>query len=133
MSATNSRIRRAILDLLWEHGPMTKEEVAACLGQHRGVAHIPSPHSLSALLCKSHSIIVIGKKQVENIVGAKSKHALYDIDREVVLHKSEIKYIREPSTMTPKEKATSLKCECGRTRIFPPNSDECLSCARTGV
>jgi len=130
MSATNSRIRRAILEVLWEHGPMTKEEVAVKLGDSKGVRRVPSPHSLSALLCKSHSVIIVGRKVVENIVGVKSKHAMYDIDREVVIDKDEILYIREPSTMKPKEKAVARKCSCGRTRVFPPDSDECLSCQR---
>jgi len=130
MSATNSRIRRAILDVLWLHGPLTKEETAVQLANAKGVRRVPSPHSLSALLCKSHSIIIVGKKTVENIVGVKSQHALYDIDREIVLTDEEILFIREPSTMTPKEKALSRKCGCGRTRVIPEGSDECLSCQR---
>jgi len=132
MSATNSRIRRAILDVLWEHGPLTKEETAVHLANAKGVRRVPSPHSLSALLCKSHSIIIVGKKTVENIVGVKSQHALYDLDREIVLSKDEILFVREPSTMTPKERALALKCSCGRTRVFPEGSDECLSCLRIG-
>lgn len=132
MSATNSRIRRAILDVLWDDGPMTKEEVAVALADKKGVRRVPSPHSLSALLCKSHSVIVVGKKKVQNLVGVKSDHSIYDIDREVVLDKSEIKFIREPSTMTPKEKSVARKCSCGRTRIFPTDSEECLSCQRLG-
>ena len=132
MSATNRRVRRAILDILWEQGPMTKEEGAVALGNAKGVGTIPSPHSLSALLCKSHSIISVGKKTVENLVGVKAKHLLYDLDREIVKDKSEIEYIREPSTMRPKEKRRSAKCpSCSRTRIFPPGHDECLHCVRT--
>ena len=132
MSATNSRIRRAILDVLWEGGAMTSGEVAVALGDKKGVARVPSPHSLNALLCKSASVIIVGKKRVENMAGVKSNHALYDLDREVVLSADEILFIREPSTMTPKEKALARKCGCGRTRIFPPESDECLSCHRLG-
>jgi hypothetical protein len=130
MSATNSRIRRAILEVLWHHGPSTKEEVAVHLGETKGVNRIPSPHSLSALLCKSASVIIVGKKTVENIVGVKSQHALYDLDREIVHNEDEIKFVREPSTMTPEEKAQAQKCGCGRTRIFPKESQECLSCQR---
>ena len=130
MSATNSRIRRAILGVLWEHGPSTKEEVAVHLGEKKGVNRIPSPHSLSALLCKSASVIIVGKKTVENILGVKSQHALYDLDREIVHHEDEIKLVREPSTMTPEERASARKCGCGRTRIFPKESQECLSCQR---
>ena len=132
MSATNSRIRRAILEVLWNHGAMTKEEVANALANKKGIKHIPSPHSLSALLTKSHSIIIVGKKDVHNIVGVKTKHALYDLDREIVLEKDDIQYVREPSTMTPKERLIAQKCGCGRTRIFPRDTDECLSCQRLG-
>ena len=132
MSATNSRIRRAILDVLWVHGAMTKEEVANALANKKGVKHIPSPHSLSALLTKSHSVIIVGKKDVHSMTGVKTKHALYDLDREIVLEKDDIQYVREPSTMTPKEKSVARKCGCGRTRIFPRDTDECLSCQRLG-
>jgi hypothetical protein len=132
MSATNRRVRRAILDILWDEGPLTKEEVANELANRKGVGRVPSPHSLSALLCKSNSVISVGKKTVQNIVGVKAKHLLYDIDREIVLTKDEIKYIREPSTLTPKEKALSAKCpHCSRTRIFPEGSTQCLSCLRS--
>jgi len=130
MSATNSRIRRAILEVLWEHGPLTKEETATHLGQAKGIRRVPSPHSLSALLCKSGAIIIVGKKTVENIIGVKSQHALYDLDREIVLSADDIQFVREPSTMTPSERKNSQKCGCGRTRVFPEGSDECLSCQR---
>jgi hypothetical protein len=134
MSATNRRVRRAILEILWEGGPMTKEDVAVALGEKKGVNHIPSPHSLSALLCKSHSVITVGKRKVENILGHRSSHSLYDLDREVVLSKDEIKFIREPSTMTPTERRQAMKCvACGRTRVFPPNYEECLHCGRISV
>jgi len=131
MSATNRRVRRAILEIHWDAGPLTKEEVAVELANRKGVGRVPSPHSLSALLCKSNSVISVGKKTVQNIIGVKAKHLLYDIDREVVRDISEIEYIREPSTMTPKEKARASKCKgCSRTRIFPDNESQCLSCLR---
>ena len=131
MSATNRRVRRAILEILWDAGPLTKEEVAVELANRKGVGRVPSPHSLSALLCKSNSVISVGKKTVQNIIGVKAKHLLYDIDRQIVRDISEIEYIREPSTMTPKERARARKCEgCSRTRIFPENENECISCLR---
>ena len=131
MSATNRRVRRAILEISYEQGPLTKEQVASALAKKKGVAHVPSPHSLSALLCKSHSIIQLGKKKVENSLGIKTKHTLYDIDRDIIFSLDELIYIREPSTMTPKEKIRASKClSCGRTRIKPKDSDECLTCVR---
>lgn len=131
MGATNRRVRRAILNLLFENGPMTKEEVAEALASSRGVSHVPQPASLNALLCKSASVISVGKREVENLVGQKSKHLLYDVDREVVFTEDELIHVREPCTMTPKEKARAQKCSgCSRTRIFPEGKDQCLTCER---
>ena len=76
----------------------------------------------------------MGKKAVENIIGVKTKHLVYDIDRDVVHCVDELIHIREPSTMTPKERARASKClSCGRTRIKPEGSDECLTCVRYTV
>jgi len=133
MGATNRRVRRAILDILWEEGPLTSSEIATSLASRKGVSGVPRPPSLNALLCKSSSIIPVGKKEVENLVGVKTKHLTYDVDREVVQERGELTYVREPCTMTPSEKARANKCpNCSRTRIFPEGSDQCLSCARIG-
>ena len=133
MGSTNRRVRRAILDILWEAGPMTKEEVGEALATVKGVGSIPTPASLNALLCKSSSVISVGRKEVENVVGQKSKHLLYDVDREVVLSRDELDYVREPCTMTPKERDRSRKCGgCARTRIMPEGADVCLRCNRLG-
>ena len=132
MSATNRRVRRAILEILYDgEGGMTREDVAVALGEYKGVDKIPSPHSLSALLKKSASTIVVGKKVVENLMGNRNKHNLYDVDRSIVKERSELKYMLEPSVMTPNEKAKASKCQsCSRTRIMPDDGDECLTCIR---
>lgn len=131
MSATNRRVRRTILDILYHQGPLTRNEVATALSNEKGSSSVPSPHSLSALLRKSHSVIIVGKKTVENMQGERVKHFLYDIDRDVIHNFDELIHIREPSTMTPKEKAKADKClSCGRTRIKPEGFDECLACIR---
>lgn len=133
MGATNRRVRRAILDILWEEGPLTSSEIASTLASKKGVSGVPRPHSLNALLCKSSAIIPVGKKEVENLVGVKTKHLTYDVDREVVSGKDDLLYVREPCTMTPKEKTLAKKCpNCSRTRVLPEGSDECLTCARLG-
>lgn len=131
MSATNKRVRRAILYILWENGAMTKEDVAVKVGNTQGIEHVPSPHSLSALLSKTKSIIVVGKKQVLNYAGQSALHNLYDIDREIIHNEDEIICLLEPSVMSPKEKKNARKCfSCGRTRIFLEGHDECINCVR---
>ena len=46
MSANNRRIRRIIVDLLYEYGAMTKEGMADLLTKKKSVRTVPSPHSL---------------------------------------------------------------------------------------
>ena len=130
MSANYRRIRRIIVELLYEHGKMTKEGMAAILSKKKSVRTVPSPHSLSALMAKNSQIIVVGKEQVENAVGAKATHLVYDINRELIQSKDDITHTRSLTVMTPSEKEKAQKCECGRIRVFPDNSNVCLHCIR---
>jgi hypothetical protein len=120
MSANNRRIRRIVVDLLWEHGESTKERMAKLLAQHKSVRNIPSPHSLSSILRKNTQVIVVGTEKVEN-----------DIDRYLVREKDDLIYTRSPTVMTPKQRKAAQKCSCGKLRVFPPYSpDMCLHCYR---
>ena len=44
----NKRVRRAIVELLYEHGACTREQVAEHLQNYKGVKNVPSPNSISA-------------------------------------------------------------------------------------
>ena len=109
---------------------MTKEGVAQKLTSEKNVRAVPSPHSLSALLSKNPQIIPVGSEMVENAVGVKAKHLVYDIDRTLIQHRDEIVYTRSPTVMTPKQKKEARQCTCGRIRVYPPDSDVCLHCLR---
>tara|TARA_R100000152_G_C6779345_1_gene210900 strand:+ start:2847 stop:3182 length:336 start_codon:yes stop_codon:yes gene_type:complete len=109
---------------------MTKEGMAAILSKKKSVRTVPSPHSLSALMAKNSQIVVVGKEQVENAVGAKATHLVYDINRELIQSKDDITHTRSLTVMTPSEKEKAQKCECGRIRVFPDNSNVCLHCIR---
>ena len=130
MSANNTRVRRIIAEILFEHGTLTKEGVAKWLGKQKSVRTIPSPHSLASLLCKNVQIKSVGSTIVENTNGVKAKHLLYDVDRNLVHNIEELSYSRSPTIMTPKEKQESRKCTCGRQRVFPPDSNQCIHCER---
>ena len=109
---------------------MTKEEMAEKLTTKKNVRTVPSPHSLSALLSKNPQIIAVGSEKVENAVGIKASHLVYDIDRNLIQSREEIVYTRSPTVMTPKQKKEATMCECGRIRVFPPGYDKCLHCIR---
>ena len=131
MSANNRRIRRIVVDLLWEYGEGTKERMAGLLADNKSVRNIPSPHSLSSILRKNTQVIVVGTERVENAVGVSAKHLVYDIDRYLVRTKEDLTYTRSPTVMTPKQRAVAQKCSCGRIRVFPPYSEDmCLHCFR---
>ena len=130
MSANNKRIRRIIVDLLYEFGPSTKERMAQLLNQKKNVRSIPSPHTLSALLSKNPQIIAVCSEDVENLVGIKAKHLIYDLNRHLIQSKEDIMLTRTPTIMTPLQKKLAKKCQCGRVRVFPKGSDVCLLCVR---
>ena len=130
MSANNRRIRRIIVEILFECGEMTKEGMADMLAYRKTVRTVPSPHSLAALMSKNPQIISTGSEAVENAVGTKAMHLIYDIDRELIKTKEDITYTRSLTVMTPNEKDKSQKCVCSRTRVFPPESNVCLHCIR---
>ncbi len=131
MSANNKRIRRIIVDLLFEYGPATKEGMAALLNRKKNIRSVPSPHTLSALLSKNPQIVAIGEEDVENVVGVKSKHLIYDINRHLIRSKEDIVCTRTPTVMTPSQKRVARRCNCGRLRVFPNGYDQCLICVRT--
>ncbi len=127
----NKRKRRAIVEILFEHGPCTREEVAAHLSNRRGVRHVPSPNSISALMSKNPQTIIVGKQKVESTNGEKSFHMLFDVDREVIKEISDLIHTRPISIMTPKEKKLAVQCKsCGCTRIMPDQATKCLTCQR---
>ncbi len=131
MSANNRRMRRLVVQLLWEHGQSTKERVALLLAENKSVRNIPSPHSLSAILSKNPQIISVGVEKVENSVGNTTNHLVYDVDRYLIRDTDDIIYTRSPTVMTPKQKKLAQKCSCGRIRVFPKFSpDMCLHCYR---
>ena len=130
MSANNRRIRRVIVELLFEHGPLTKEGMAALLGKVKSVRTVPSPHSLSALMSKNSQIVVTGKEIVENAIGSKAVHLVYDVNRDIIHTKDDITYTRSLTVMSPQEKKKAQKCKCGRIRVFREGEEVCLHCVR---
>jgi len=129
MSANNRRIRRVIVDLLWKHGPLTRNELSSLLHKSRGIREVPSDTSLSSLLSKNVQLISVGSVKVENIAGATTYHMSFDIDRDLIKTKDDILLTRPPSCMTGYQRKRAQRCSvCGRHRIFPKDSVVCFHC-----
>ena len=68
---------------------------------------------------------------MENAIGLKAKHLVYDINRKLIKSKEDIGFTRTPTVMTPAQKKEAQRCDnCGRVRVFPKGSLECLHCIR---
>ena len=129
MSANNRRIRRIIVDLLWEHGPQTRNQLADLLLKERGIREIPSDTSLSSLLSKNVQVETVDNVRVENINGSITWHMAFDIRRDLITEKEHIIYTRPPSCMTGSQRKKTQRCpDCGRNRLFPPDSTVCFIC-----
>ena len=118
------------MELLFEHGRMTKEGMADLLSKKKSIRTVPSPHSLSALMAKNSQVVVVGKELVENAIGTKAIHLVYDVDRKLIASKDDITYSRSLTVMTPAEKALAQKCGCGKIRVFQEDSRVCIHCIR---
>ena len=131
MSANNRRIRRVIVDILWEHGPMTKQEVAEHLQECRGVRQVPSPQSLAALLSKNPQVICVGIAKVETAAGITARHMTFGIDTNLIREEGDLMLTRPVNAMTPKQRKEAEKCGgCGRIRLMPSEGQPCLHCRR---
>jgi len=131
MSSNNKRVRRAIVKILWEYGPMSKQTLADKLESLNSVRQVPSPNSLSALLCKNPQIICVGLEKVESISGSKTKHMVFGIDTFLIRDDNDIILTTPYNIMTPTQKKKAVKCPtCGRRRLLPDNSPSCLRCSR---
>jgi hypothetical protein len=131
MSANNKRVRRAIVQILWAHGPMTKETLADKLQDIKSIRQVPSPNSLSALLSKNPQVISVGTEKVVSANGVSSKHMVFAIDSYLIQDEDDLLYTTPHNIMSPSQKKDATKCStCGRTRILPPESASCLHCIR---
>lgn len=127
----NKRVKRAIAEVLFDHGPCTREEVAEHLSKMRSVRTLPSPNSLSALLSKNPQVVCVGVVKTRTDTNVTTKHQQFDINREIVWDREDLIHTRPPSFMTPAERDKALVCpSCARKRIMPAGQTTCLDCLR---
>lgn len=131
MSANNRRVRRRVVEILWAHGAMTRNELSSRLQKEVGLREIPSNTSLSSILAKNVQVVSLGFEDVELHSGSKAKHMVFALDSNLIREYEDILYSRPFSSMTTWEKNDSMRCaQCGRRRVFPPDSEVCIHCMR---
>lgn len=125
----NKRIRRIVVELLWERGAMTKGEVVAYLDSVPGLRNRPSEHSIASILAKNGQVVVVGSVEVESTIGNKNKHSLYAINEKLIHDKKELVMTMPLGVLTSSERKRASMClSCGRQRILPSSDSPCLHC-----
>ena len=131
MSANNRRLRRMVVDILYEKGALTRVEIAKELAEKRSLREVPSDNSLSSVLAKNVQIECVDYAVVEKLNGSKTKHMVFDIRRALIHSEDDIPLTRPISCMTGAEKKKAERCEkCGRQRLMPEEGQPCLHCRR---
>ena len=133
MAGYNRRVRRAIVEILWFEGPLTKDEVHTRLENHQSINSVPSPNSLGALLSKNPQVIKVGSITMENLSGKRKRETQFDVNRVLIQEKSDILHTLPLNALLKYETPLASKCpSCGRSRIFRENETQCLHCLRQG-
>ena len=129
MAVKNKRVRRIIVEALWERGAMTKGEVVSYLDSLPGLRNRPSEHSIASILAKNGQVRVVGSVEVESAIGNKNKHSLYAINDDLIKTKEDLIATLPYGVLTPSELKQASKCmSCGRRRIIPDGYSQCLHC-----
>lgn len=127
----NKTIKRLIVNIVYERGPLTKNSLVGYLQERIGIVN-RTEGSLSSLLAKNTQIIRIGTVREHNKHGRKIATPQYDVDRDLIQSAEDIVYTTPLSLMTPNELELAKRCECcAKMRVLPDDSPICLKCLRS--
>ena len=127
----NKTIKRLIVNIVYERGPLTKNSLVGYLQERIGIVN-RTEGSLSSLLAKNTQIIRVGTVREPNKHGRKIATPQYDLDRDLIQSAEDIVYTTPLSLMTPNEVELAKRCEsCGKMRVLPDDSPICLKCLRS--
>jgi len=126
----NKRIRRIVLDTLWELGPMTKGQMYEHIHKNYKLLKEPTEHSLSSIMNKNSQVVPVGTEVTVTETGNKTLHTLFDIDRELITNDEELVMTMPVGILSKNESKNVGRCHtCARQRILLPNA-KCLQCER---
>ena len=129
--ARNVRVRRLIVEILFENGAMTKTEMFNHLTKNYRLLREPTEHSLSSIMNKNSQVIPVGTQVAITEQGNKTTHILFDIDRKLIRNKDDLIRTMPISLLTKEESVDAGRClECARVRILEKNA-KCLQCNLT--
>lgn len=124
----NKSIKRTITRLVYEHGPLTKNDIVGLLQKEQGVV-VRTEGSISSLLAKNSQIVRVGTTREPNKYGKKIATPVYDVDRAIITEEEHLVYTTPVALMTPKEQTVAKQCSvCSKVRVIPDDGQICHAC-----
>ena len=128
--ANNSRLRRAVMQILLEQGEMARFELMSKLSYFDNRLQ-PSAQSLASILTKTQAILTVGTTKVASSSGRMKNKPTFDIDRSYIFCVEDIVMSLPISSLYAYEAKRAQRCsQCNRSRILPEDSEMCLRCSR---
>jgi hypothetical protein len=126
----NKTIKRLIVRIVYERGPLTKNSLIGYLQERLGNVN-RTEGSISSLLAKNTQIVRIGTVREPNKYGRRIATPQYDVDRDLIQSAKDIVYTTPLSLMSPQELEDATRCpKCHKVRVLPEDSPICLNCQR---
>ena len=130
MGSNNTRIRSAAIDLLFQDGPMTIDELRDRLHGSSGVRVVPSQQRITALLSRTMQVEAVGSTKVQKHNGWEHQ-TLYDLNRQVIHSLDDVEFTTPYSHLPPALKERTRRCtECKLIRLIQDGEQTCLFCQR---
>jgi len=124
----NKSIKRTITRLVYEHGPVTKNDIVGLLQKEHGY-NIRTEGQISALLAKNSQVVRVGTTREPNKYGKKIATPVYDVDRNIIRCAEDLTYTTPIALMTPSEYARATQCSvCSKVRVIPDDGQICHVC-----
>lgn len=124
----NKSIKRAITRLVFEHGPVTKNDIVGLLQTQHG-SNSRTEGQISALLAKNSQVVRVGTTREPNKYGKKIATPVYDVDRTIISTVGDLVYTTPVALMTPQEYERSRQCIlCSKVRVIPDDGQICHVC-----
>ena len=124
----NKNIKKIITRLVFEHGPVTKNDIVGLLQTQYGSVS-RTEGSISSLLAKNTQIVRVGTTREPNKYGKKIATPVYDVDRNIILCEEHLTYTLPIALMSPKELRMATQCiVCGKVRVIPDEGQICHEC-----
>lgn len=124
----NKSIKRTIIRLVYENGPVTKNDIVGLLQKEQGVV-IRTEGSISSLLAKNTQVIRVGTTREPNKYGKRIATPIYDVDRAIITCAADLSYTTPVALMTPAELKEANQCSvCSKVRVIPDAGQICHAC-----